>query len=51
MCLAELATRVDVKYVTLKKRLNKGWTVEEAVTTPVRKVSPYLRNGRKCAEE
>ena len=37
MTMKQLAERVGMSYRLLKQRLSRGWTVERAVNTPVRK--------------
>lgn len=39
-CLAEWAELVGIVTTTLKKRLDSGWTMEQALTTPVKSGSP-----------
>lgn len=36
-CAVELAEKINMSVDTLKRRLNKGWSVDDAVNTPVRK--------------
>ena len=33
--IAQWADELNMKYVTLQARLQRGWTIEEAVTIPV----------------
>lgn len=37
MCMRDLSRRTGIAYMTLKQRLQKGWSVEAAVETPVNK--------------
>lgn len=39
LTLAEIVGMVDVSYVTMKKRLERGWSIEEAMVKPVADVS------------
>lgn len=41
-CLAEWAEQFDIDYYTLKWRLNNGWSIEKALTTPSRKKVEYV---------
>lgn len=43
LCLADWATRIGLTFAGLKVRLRSGWSVEKALTTPVR---PYPRRSR-----
>ena len=36
-CVTELAEKTGIPYGTLQSRLYRGWTIERAVTTPVKK--------------
>ena len=38
LCLKDWARRVGLKYLTLWNRINSGWSIEKALTTPVRKM-------------
>lgn len=44
-CLAEWAERIGMAYGTLRTRLDDGWTVERALTTPTQK------NGKRSRRE
>jgi hypothetical protein len=43
LILTDWAVKVGMKPVTLKKRLRKGWSVEEALTRPVEPRQPYAQ--------
>lgn len=38
-CMAEWADKIDLPYKTLAKRLYDGWSVEKALTTPIKSSS------------
>ena len=44
-CAVELAETIGMNVVTLKKRLNNGLSVEEAITKPIRKNHLITHNG------
>jgi len=37
MCIKDWAKKVGMKYETLIRRINTGWPIEKALTTPVRR--------------
>jgi hypothetical protein len=45
--LAEWAEDMGIKPVTLCQRLRKGWSVEEALTVPVKRRKPYEQWSRR----
>ena len=46
--VAELARHLGMKYITLRMRLRKGWSVERAVA-PVRRWRTYVYRGRQMS--
>jgi len=38
MSVRQLSEKYDINYKTLHKRLERGWSIEEAIEIPVRKV-------------
>lgn len=47
--LKEWSEKTGLKYQTLQKRLNKGWTVEEALTLPTQPNTGVSRHETKSA--
>jgi hypothetical protein len=43
MCVTDWASESGLERVTLFARLRKGWSVEKALTTPVKKYKPRTR--------
>lgn len=39
LCLKEWAEKLKMNYQTLRGRLKKGWSFEDAITIPIRKFS------------
>ena len=49
LCLAAWAEELSINYMTLLGRLKFGWSVEQAITTPVQVQNHMLTlNGRTC---
>lgn len=46
-CLVEWATVTGIEFRTLWKRLDLGWSVAKALSTPVRRHKPYVRRKRQ----
>lgn len=46
MTLPQWASHLNINYDVLLKRLNTGWTVEDAFTTPVLKPKEYFKSGK-----
>lgn len=38
LCLTEMAEKYGINRVTLRDRLNRGWSIQKALLTPVRKI-------------
>lgn len=47
-CVAEWAEITGIKETTLLQRLQRGWSDERTVNTPVRKMRSFVRGGRVC---
>ena len=48
LCLSDWATRVGINRMTLTQRLQRGWSVSEALSLPARRKQRYLKEVAPC---
>lgn len=51
MCLSEWAKRIEISRTALRARLDSGWPVERALTTPRGNTGPMTAEGRRRKRE